>query len=217
MPASSSIWRNPSWNAPCSPMRPRPWITTPPSKALLPSARPCAGRNPSASISTRLSNNHSSPSATGKTARSSWTSANPPRPLLMKVALSYTGIEGARANLAAELPHWDFDRVHKESLDDWNTGSAASRSRAAATPAKPSSTPTSGTPCSDAASSATPTAATPTTRATSPPSARANSPTTTSTPSGARSGRSTCSGRSPGRKSWTAFARPWSTCTRTAA
>jgi predicted alpha-1,2-mannosidase len=42
------------------------------------------------------------------------------KPLLMKVALSYTGIEGARANLAAELPHWDFDRVCKESADDWN-------------------------------------------------------------------------------------------------
>jgi len=42
-------------------------------------------------------------------------------PLLMKVAISYTGLEGARANLAAELPHWDFDRVCKESADDWNS------------------------------------------------------------------------------------------------
>ena len=42
-------------------------------------------------------------------------------PLLMKVAISYTGIEGARANLAAELPHWDFDRVCTESADDWNS------------------------------------------------------------------------------------------------
>jgi predicted alpha-1,2-mannosidase len=42
-------------------------------------------------------------------------------PVLMKVAISYTGIEGARANLTKELPHWDFDRVCKESADDWNS------------------------------------------------------------------------------------------------
>lgn len=42
-------------------------------------------------------------------------------PLLMKTAISYTGIEGARANLNIELPHWDFDRVCKESADDWNS------------------------------------------------------------------------------------------------
>lgn len=35
-------------------------------------------------------------------------------PLLMKVAISYTGIEGAGANLAAEIPHRDFDRVVTE-------------------------------------------------------------------------------------------------------
>jgi predicted alpha-1,2-mannosidase len=42
------------------------------------------------------------------------------QPLLMKVAISYTSIDGARRNLAAELPHWDFDRVVRESRDDWN-------------------------------------------------------------------------------------------------
>jgi len=41
-------------------------------------------------------------------------------PVLMKVSISYTGLEGARANLAAELPHWDFDKVVGESSDDWN-------------------------------------------------------------------------------------------------
>lgn len=44
----------------------------------------------------------------------------PPAPLLLKVAISYTSIEGARRNLAAEIPHWDFDRVVRESRDDWN-------------------------------------------------------------------------------------------------
>lgn len=43
------------------------------------------------------------------------------KPLLMKAAISYTGPEGARANLAAELPHWDFDRVVAESAADWNS------------------------------------------------------------------------------------------------
>ncbi len=41
-------------------------------------------------------------------------------PVLMKVALSYASLDGARRNLGAELPHWDFDRVVKESADDWN-------------------------------------------------------------------------------------------------
>ncbi len=41
-------------------------------------------------------------------------------PVLMKVAISYTGPGGARANLASELPHWDFDRICTESSDDWN-------------------------------------------------------------------------------------------------
>lgn len=41
-------------------------------------------------------------------------------PVLLKVALSYTSLEGVRSNLAAELPHWDFDRVVRESREDWN-------------------------------------------------------------------------------------------------
>jgi predicted alpha-1,2-mannosidase len=42
------------------------------------------------------------------------------QPLLLKVAISYVSVEGARRNLAAELPHWDFDRVVRESRDEWN-------------------------------------------------------------------------------------------------
>ena len=41
-------------------------------------------------------------------------------PLLMKVGLSYTSIEGARKNLAAELPEWDFDQIVQDSYDHWN-------------------------------------------------------------------------------------------------
>jgi predicted alpha-1,2-mannosidase len=44
----------------------------------------------------------------------------PAKPLLLKVAISYTSLGEARSNLEAELPHWDFDRVVRESRDDWN-------------------------------------------------------------------------------------------------
>lgn len=39
----------------------------------------------------------------------------------MKVAISYVSMEQARLNLITELPHWDFDRVVRESRDDWNS------------------------------------------------------------------------------------------------
>lgn len=41
-------------------------------------------------------------------------------PVLMKVGISYTSVEGARKNLQAELPLWDFDQVVRESFNDWN-------------------------------------------------------------------------------------------------
>jgi beta-glucosidase len=41
-------------------------------------------------------------------------------PILLKVAISYTSIEGARRNLDAELPGWDFDQVRTESRDEWD-------------------------------------------------------------------------------------------------
>lgn len=37
----------------------------------------------------------------------------------MKVAISYVSIEQARLNMKAELNHWDFDRVVRESYSDW--------------------------------------------------------------------------------------------------
>ena len=47
--------------------------------------------------------------------------ATPPKePVVLKVAISYTSVASARANLEAEMPHWDFDRVVRESRDDWN-------------------------------------------------------------------------------------------------
>ncbi|HBB01182.1 MAG: alpha-mannosidase [Bacteroidetes bacterium GWD2_45_23] len=40
--------------------------------------------------------------------------------LNMKIAMSTTGIEGAKANLAAEANGKDFDKVHQEAKDEWN-------------------------------------------------------------------------------------------------
>ena len=42
------------------------------------------------------------------------------QPVLVKVALSAVGIEGARKNLAAEIQDWDFDRVATEASRVWN-------------------------------------------------------------------------------------------------
>ncbi len=39
---------------------------------------------------------------------------------MMKVAISYVSVEEAKNNLATELPHWDFDRIVKESATEWN-------------------------------------------------------------------------------------------------
>jgi len=47
-------------------------------------------------------------------------SAKTDKPLLMKVGISYTSHDGARRNLDAELTHWDFDRVVRESSEEWN-------------------------------------------------------------------------------------------------
>ena len=44
----------------------------------------------------------------------------PNEELLMKVALSTTGIEGAQANMQGELAGWDFEAVRKTASQDWN-------------------------------------------------------------------------------------------------
>ena len=42
------------------------------------------------------------------------------RPVIMKVALSYCGIDGARLNMETEAPGWDFDAVRADARDEWN-------------------------------------------------------------------------------------------------
>ncbi len=40
--------------------------------------------------------------------------------ILVKVGISFTGIEGARKNLLAEIPGWDFDNVRESAWNTWN-------------------------------------------------------------------------------------------------
>jgi predicted alpha-1,2-mannosidase len=41
--------------------------------------------------------------------------------ILMKVGISYVNADQAQSNIKAELPHWNFDQVVKESSDEWNS------------------------------------------------------------------------------------------------
>ena len=45
----------------------------------------------------------------------------PGEEVLMKVALSTTGVEGAKANMAAEVPGWDFEGIRTAAKADWSS------------------------------------------------------------------------------------------------
>ncbi len=40
--------------------------------------------------------------------------------VLIKVGISFVSIDGAKKNMEAELPHWDFEQVHQAARDKWN-------------------------------------------------------------------------------------------------
>lgn len=40
--------------------------------------------------------------------------------VLFKIALSYTTVDNAIENLNTELPHWDFEKIRKDTRDIWN-------------------------------------------------------------------------------------------------
>ncbi|HUR40002.1 MAG TPA: GH92 family glycosyl hydrolase, partial [Verrucomicrobiae bacterium] len=46
--------------------------------------------------------------------------ANAPRPLLVKIGVSYTDEAGALANLDAEIPGWDFEAVRASTVAAWD-------------------------------------------------------------------------------------------------
>ena len=39
---------------------------------------------------------------------------------MLKVALSFSSVEGARRNMDAELPDWDFEKARQDAHDVWN-------------------------------------------------------------------------------------------------
>lgn len=41
-------------------------------------------------------------------------------PLMVKMAISYTSIENAKANMVAESPSWNFDDLHMAARREWN-------------------------------------------------------------------------------------------------
>ena len=44
----------------------------------------------------------------------------PANALVVRTGISGTGIEGARKNLAKEIPHWDFDAVRRQAESQWD-------------------------------------------------------------------------------------------------
>jgi predicted alpha-1,2-mannosidase len=57
---------------------------------------------------------------TGKEIQAIFTRSQVSEPLVMRVGISCTGIDGAGKNLAAEIPHWDFDSVRSRTQEAWS-------------------------------------------------------------------------------------------------
>ena len=57
---------------------------------------------------------------TGTRIKAIFRHASSREPLLVRVGISCTGIEGARKNLKAEIPHWNFDRIRHNAARVWN-------------------------------------------------------------------------------------------------
>jgi predicted alpha-1,2-mannosidase len=55
----------------------------------------------------------------GKHIKAVFTQSAAAEPLVVRIGISGTGVEGAQKNLAAEIPHWDFDAVVRANQQDW--------------------------------------------------------------------------------------------------
>ncbi len=60
----------------------------------------------------------------GKDIQAIFTQSPDADPLIIRVGISCTGVDGASKNLAAEIPHWDFDRVKRETQEGWKKAMA---------------------------------------------------------------------------------------------
>ena len=56
----------------------------------------------------------------GQQIKAIFTRASEAKPLTIRVGLSCTSIEGAKKNLASEIPHWDFDTTVHQTETAWN-------------------------------------------------------------------------------------------------
>lgn len=64
----------------------------------------------------RLKDNYYS----GNNVKGVFSFANTTKPILLKVAVSTTGIDGAKKNMQAELPDWDFEKTKSNAEALWN-------------------------------------------------------------------------------------------------
>ena len=80
--------------------------------------------HPATSIQANVDGKISSASAkdqlTGKEIKVIFAHAPAAEPLVVRVGISPTSIEGAARNLAAEIPQWDFDAVARQTEQAWN-------------------------------------------------------------------------------------------------
>ncbi len=51
--------------------------------------------------------------------------SNSSKPLLVKVGISHTSLDGAKQNLMSEIPNWDFDSIKKSAEDKWEKSLSA--------------------------------------------------------------------------------------------
>lgn len=57
----------------------------------------------------------------GKQIKAIFTQGAAAEPLVVRVGISGTSVEGAAKNLAAEVPHWDFDAMARSAAQAWGT------------------------------------------------------------------------------------------------
>jgi predicted alpha-1,2-mannosidase len=63
-------------------------------------------------------------SITGKELQAIFAHAPNEEPLVIRVGISCTGVDGASKNLASEIPHWDFDGVMRQTQGAWSKAMA---------------------------------------------------------------------------------------------
>jgi predicted alpha-1,2-mannosidase len=72
------------------------------------------------SVDGKISAGEAGTKASGTEIKTILTFAEGAEPLVVRTGISCTGIDGASKNLAAEIPHWDFDGVAKENSEAWS-------------------------------------------------------------------------------------------------